>query len=330
MRAVVVGAGLSGLTAARLLTDAGWTVEVYERRGYIGGNCADHRDTMTGLLVHDHGPHIFHTDYEPVWEFVNRFAGFNSYQHKVLANTSQGTIPIPINDVAARILGYEPTAQEIQNLVFRDYSSKMWGKPWSLLPESVTSRVPSFRKGDDCRYFLDAYQGLPIEGYTKMLAQMADGISIYLGEDNGHWEKQERDLLVYTGSIDEYFGQPNTLEYRTLNIRFSLGTRQGAAVINECNNLAYTRTTDYSAFYGLPVDLTVLSREYPATCSPLEIPFYPVHSESNLDRYRVFERRARGEEAVVFLGRLGTFRYMDMDDVIWQAMTELKPYLTRG
>ena len=138
MHAVIVGAGLSGITAARLLQDAGWQVEIFERRGYIGGNCVDHVDSSTGVMVHDHGPHIFHTHMEPVWKFVNQFAKFNSYEHKVMANTKAGLMPVPFNDVSVKILGHKPEPEEIQDLIFRDYSEKMWGKPWSELPESVT------------------------------------------------------------------------------------------------------------------------------------------------------------------------------------------------
>ena len=325
MRATVVGAGLAGITAARLLKDAGWDVEIFERRGYIGGNCSDHLDSH-GVHVHEHGPHIFHTDNEMVWEFVTRFAEFNDYQHKVLANLGTKIIPIPVNDISVKILGWHPSSEEIVDLVFKDYSEKMWGKPWGRLPSSVTGRVPAIRKGDDCRYFLDPHQGVPKLGYTKWLTSMLGLVPVHLGEDNGVWHKQRHDLVVYTGSIDEYFGVPHTLPYRTVDIQFSYGCRLPAAVVNECNPKPHTRTTDYAWFSQVDTDITVQSKETPREYVSGDIPIWPVHTDESLHQYEKFAQLT--DAKTVFLGRLGTYRYMDMDDIVYQAMTVLEPYLS--
>jgi UDP-galactopyranose mutase len=344
MKATVVGAGISGLTAATLLKIDGWDVEVFETRETLGGNCHDYEEDS--ILIHTYGPHIFHTEYEDVWEFVNQFAQFNNYRHRVQAETPfvpDKPIPIPYSRATEDIIGRAWTDHEIVESLFVEYSQKMWGKPWNELPEEITNRVPKRRDDFNEEYFTDKYQGMPIGGYTEMFKNMVDVIGeehVHLGVSEDEWKISAAvgDLVVYTGSIDSYFNYSlGELPYRTLDFKFTAilsDKPQPVAVINQCNNRKFTRKTDFSHFYeykSLPLLLPMLieyPRQYVRDFG--DEPIYPMNWGNN-DRlasgYKAIAHQSYGGEHVIFCGRLGKYKYLDMDDAVKEAMDAVAPYL---
>lgn len=322
MKVVVVGAGLAGAVAARLLTDAGHRVEVYESRIHPAGNCRD--DWQDGILVHQYGPHCFHTDKEFVWRFVTRFGAFRDPDFRVVANTRLGAIPIPFNDVSAERIG-DRTAEEIRELLFVDYSEKHWGIPWEEIPSSITGRVPKRRPGRDCRYHLDRYQGVPVQGFSRLIETMLEGVPVHLGVDPNDWRRATTDHVVYTGSIDDYFrASQGVLEYRSLRFEYTREPRRQEIQINECNRIRpWTRSVDHSHWQQGSVEHTVIGREYPCEWDGTNVRFYPKPFGSNPERFRRYWQAGKAERAVTFVGRLATYKYLDMDDVVAQVMTKL-------
>jgi UDP-galactopyranose mutase len=322
MKVVVVGAGLAGAVAARLLTDAGHRVEVFESREHIGGNCQD--AWQDGILVQQYGPHCFHTDKEEVWEFVNRFSRFRTLEYKVVANTRLGVIPIPFNDISAEIAG-DLSPEEIRDLIFVDYSEKHWGVPWPEIPRSITSRVPQRRVGRDCRYHLDRWQGVPGEGFTRMFESMLEGIPVHLGCEENAWRKLPADHIVFTGSIDDYFGNAfGRLEYRSLRFEYALEPKRKHLQINECNRVnPWTRSVDHSHWLDQQVEQTVMAREFPCEWDGTNTRFYPKPFGGNPERFQKYWQAAKAQPNVTFLGRLATYKYLDMDDVVAQVMVKL-------
>ena len=225
MKAVVVGCGISGATAAFLLKSRGYDVEVFETRKHIAGNCYD--EVVHGVTVHKYGAHVFHTNREEIWNFVNQFAEFNNFCPKVWANTREGLIPIPYNDVTRDIIG-EKTKEEIIDLIFRDYSEKMWGESWENLPAEITSRIAKIKDGTDRCYHKDPYYGVPIGGFVKMFENMLEGVKVHLGCTRTDWQiVRNRDLLVFTGPIDSYFRHCyGRLDYRSLIFEWHKGEKQ--------------------------------------------------------------------------------------------------------
>lgn len=327
MKIVVVGSGIAGATAARLLTDAGHRVEVFETREHLAGNC--HDKWQDGVMVHQYGPHSFHTDKQPVWEFVNRFAEFRETGFEVVANTRRGLIPIPFNDVSAERVG-NLSPEEIRDLLFVDYSEKHWGVPWAEIPGSITGRVPERRAGRDCRYHLDRWQGMPAEGFTKLFESMFRGIPVHLGCGAEDWRRVPADHVVFTGSIDDFFHRKlGRLEYRSLEFEYSLEPKRAHFQINECNREnAWTRAVDHSHWLDQDVARTVIGREYPCEWDGTNTRFYPKPFGGNPARYRRYRDLAATLRDVTFVGRLATYKYLDMDDVVAQVMTKLAP-LTR-
>jgi UDP-galactopyranose mutase len=324
MKINVVGAGLAGAVAARILVDAGHHVEVFESRAHIGGNC--HDAWQDGILVHQYGPHCFHTDMEEVWEFVNRFAEFRPTGFGVMANTRLGIIPIPFNDVSAEITG-DLTPEEIRDLLFVNYSEKHWGVPWAEIPRSITARVPQWRAGRDCRYHLDRWQGIPVHGFTRMFEAMLEGLPVRLGCDEEEWRNAPADHVVFTGSIDDYFGRNlGVLEYRSLDFEYTLEPRMPWLQLNECNaQNRWTRAVDHSHWLDQQVERTVIGREYPCEWDGRNTRFYPKPFGGNPEKFQQYWEAAKAETNVTFVGRLATYKYLDMDDVVAQVMVRLGP-----
>lgn len=322
MKVKVVGAGLAGAVAARVLADAGHRVEIFESRTHIGGNCYD--AWQDGILVHQYGPHCFHTDKPAVWEFVNRFTRFRETAFGVVANTRLGMIPIPFNDISAETAG-DLSPEEIRDLLFVDYSEKHWGIPWALIPRSITGRVPQRRLGRDCRYHLDKWQGVPVEGFTRMFESMLEGIPVHLQCSEEEWRKSTSDHLIFTGSIDDYFSRAyGILEYRSLNFEYSTEPKREHFQINECNRVnPWTRAVDHSHWLDQNVEKTVVAREYPCEWNGSNIRFYPKPFGGNPETFLKYWEAAKSERGVTFLGRLATYKYLDMDDVVAQVMTKL-------
>ena len=274
MKALVVGCGLSGITSAILLKRKGYEVEIFDTRNHIGGNCYDKK--IEGVMVHQYGPHGFHTNNQKVWDFLNQFSSFNDVCLRVKGNTAEGVIPLPFSPASRKIVGPK-TPDEIKELIFKDYSEKMWGIPWEDLPASISGRVPTMRDDASPCYHLDKYQGIPTNGYTEMFKNMLGSIKINLNCQSEEYNKQKYDLLIYTGKIDEFFDYKyGWLEYRSLKIQFETAKRRPDTFqLNECNTKSWTRSVDHSHWHNQKVNQTVISKEYPCEHTKNNIAFYP-------------------------------------------------------
>ena len=350
---LVVGAGFAGATIAeRLAAHAGKRVLICDKRPHIGGNAYDYHDEH-GVLIHKYGPHIFHTNSAEVFGYLSRFTEWRPYQHRVRASVDGQLVPIPINlDTVNQLYGTrftsleleayfqsvaEPRAplktsedvivnrvgRELYEKFFRNYTRKQWGMDPSQLDASVTARVPVRTNRDD-RYFTDTYQSMPLRGYTRMFERMLQHPNIHILLNSDY--RDVRSLvphtnLIYTGPIDEYFdftfGQ---LPYRS--IRFEWQTRdvpvaQPAPVINYPNDHLYTRVTEFKYLSGQEHPKTTLVYEYPTDEGD---PYYPVPTAANAALYARYQSLADAAPEVQFLGRLGTYRYYNMDQVVAQAL----------
>lgn len=359
------GAGLSCAVIGRALAEAGHHVSIFERRDHVAGNCHTERDTATGVLVHAYGPHIFHTDDAEVWDYVNRFERFRPFTNRVKATTQGRVYSLPINLLTInQFFGKTFSPQQARDFIamqadqtiedpqsfeeqalrfvgpdlyrafFRGYTRKQWGLEPTEIPASILKRLPlRFNYNDD--YFAHRFQGMPETGYTAMVERILDhkSISVTLGqgleaEDTGHF-----DHVFYSGPIDGFFGHRHgRLRYRTLDFERieAEGDAQGCAVMNYCDeDVPWTRITEHKHFAPWEShERSVLFREYSRACEAGDIPYYPVHlvaGDSVLDRYR--EEAARVEN-VTFVGRLGTYRYMDMDVTIRAALDTARDWLS--
>ena len=356
---LIVGAGLFGAVFAREATDAGRTCLVVDKRSHIAGNV--YTENVEGINVHRYGAHIFHTNNKAVWDYVNRFATFNRYTNSPVANYKGELYNLPFNmntfnkmwgvvtpaqaqakieEQRAAHFTPEPKNLEEQaiNLVGTDiyeklvkhYTEKQWGRPYAELPAFIIKRLP-VRFTYDNNYFNALYQGIPQGGYTRMVANLLDGIEVRLGV-NYLADKAELDAVadrvIYTGPIDAYFDYSlGALQYRS--VRFETETLdcpnyQGNAVINYTDaQTPYTRIIEHKHFeFGStePGTKTVISREYSAEWQPGDEPYYPVNDEKNSALYAGYKALADAEPHVVFGGRLGEYKYYDMDKVIESAL----------
>ena len=332
MKINIVGCGISGTVAAILCKERGHLVEVFETRPHIGGNCYD--SLLNGIRVHNYGAHIFHTNDEEVWEFLNRYTKFNNYEHKVEARTKhKDIIPIPFNDISASIVG-EKSEDEIVDLLFREYTQKQWGIPYDEMPKNITNRNnlrKIRREGADCRYFLDKYQGIPEHGYTAMFDAMLSDIKVHMGVGAEEWRKSmdgmwHCDMLIYTGKADEFFNNCyGKLPYRSLKWRYSMEQKKKATVLNECNSFnTYTRTVDHSHWHNQDMGYTMVSRETACEHDGRNIPIYPKPFGEGQELYGKYKKAAESHPNVIFLGRLATYKYPDMWMAVKQVMTKLR------
>ncbi|MEL6450262.1 MAG: UDP-galactopyranose mutase [Pseudomonadota bacterium] len=358
MKFTIVGAGFSGAVTARALAEAGHLVTVLDGRPHVAGNCHTERCSETGVLVHHYGPHIFHTAHEAVWAYVNRFAKFHTYRHQV-KTTSQGAVfslPISLHTInqffdrtfrpeeaRAYIETHEadrsiadPKSFEDQALrfvgprlydaFFKGYTEKQWGLSPAELPASILKRLP-LRFDYNDNYFAHPYQGMPAEGYTALVENILDHprIDVHLSTVLSAHEAQQGDHLVWTGPLDGYFdNRLGHLGYRTLDFeRFTAhGDWQGCAVMNYADaDVPWTRITEHKHFAPWEAhDQTVLYRETPRACGPDDTPYYPIRLVREKALLTEYEALAAAQENVTFLGRLGTYRYLDMDVSIAEAM----------
>ncbi|WP_434676797.1 UDP-galactopyranose mutase [Pseudomonas sp. R1-18] len=351
---LIVGAGFAGsVLAERLAAGLGKKVLMIDRREHIGGNAYDHLDSA-GVLVHRYGPHIFHTNAERIFDYLSRFTEWRSYEHRVLARVDGQLVPIPINlDTLNRLYGLnmdeaeaeaflasraEPVdnirtsedvvvnqiGRELYEKFFRGYTRKQWGLDPSQLDKSVTSRVPTRTTTDD-RYFTDRYQVMPLHGYTRMFERMVShpNIDILLGVDFAELREQlQFRHLVYCGPIDEYFDYCyGRLPYRSLRFEHKSMDQaefQPVAVVNYPDEaVPYTRITEYKHLTGQQHTKTSVTYEYP--CADGD-PYYPIPRPENAELYKRYQALADQSDEVTFLGRLGTYKYYNMDQVVGQAL----------
>jgi UDP-galactopyranose mutase len=366
---VVVGAGLYGLTVAERMASRGRRVTVVDRRDHIGGNAYSSADPETGIEVHRYGAHLFHTSNERVWDYVRRFTDFTDYRHRVYTTHRGEVFPMPINlgtinqffraayspeearelirQQASEMAGRTPAnldekgvslvGRPLYEAFVRGYTAKQWQTDPRELPASIIARLP-VRYSYDNRYFSDAYEGLPAQGYSAWFERMADHplIDVRLGVDflvdEGEFTRSRvvgHVPVVYTGPVDKYFGyEAGGLAWRTLDFEtevLDVGDFQGAAVMNYADEeVPFTRILEFRHFHperDYPADRTVIAREYSRAATRDDEPYYPVSRSVDRERLAVYRELARDEQAVHFGGRLGTYQYLDMHMAIAAALT---------
>ena len=330
MKINIIGCGLSGITSANILKSQGHDVEIFDTRDHIGGNCYD--EDIEGIKVHKYGLHCFHTNDKQVWDFLNKYSKFNNHNLRVRANTKYGMINIPYSNLTEQQIGKKLTDKEIHNSIFKNYSERHWGIAWKKLPKSISSRVPTRRKSFDDRYSLDKYQGIPEKGYTEMMNNMLYGIKVNLGVKKNEYKKLKCDKMIYTGKPDEFFDLKfGKLPYRSLKFkhykakRTDLFSFDKGAQINECGDktIKYNRTVDNSVFLNQKENYTILTRDYPEEHNETNEPIYPKNFGQGQEIYNKYREAIRSEKNVIFLGRLATYKYMDMWVTIKQAINKL-------
>ena len=361
---MVVGSGIFGATFAQQAKEKGKNVLVIDRRSHIGGNV--YTENKNGVTVHVYGCHIFHSDKKDVWDYVNRFVSFNNYRHKGMVNFKGNMYSFPINLMTMSQLWGVTTPEEARSKVLEEvvpcerptnmeewclsvigrtlyetfiegYSTKQWNKHPRELSASIVKRLPvRYTFNDD--YFNDlTYQGIPIGGYTKMVENMLEGIKIELGTDfneiKGKW-REYADKLVFCGGIDNYFNyELGELEYRSLKWEHEemQGDFQGHSCVNYTDlETPWTRIVEHKHFENPDLPNTIISREYSVDWRETRDPYYPINDERNSSLYRKYRNLAEVEKNVIISGRLGSYKYLDMDDTISMALKTAEKELPRG
>lgn len=350
---LVVGAGFAGCTVAeRLASQLGKRVLLVDKRNHIGGNANDYYNEA-GILVHQYGPHIFHTNNERVFAYLSQFTEWRPYQHRVLAYVDGQLVPMPINlDTINQLYGLNLSSNQLEEFFshvrepiaevrtaeeailsqvgrdlyakfFRGYTRKQWGLDPSELDASVTRRVP-IRTNRDSRYFSDRYQGIPKHGYSALFARMTahPNISVLLNTDYRSIVDEVRfGRLVYTGPIDQFFDYSHgRLPYRSLRFEFEtlpMMTYQPVATVNYPNDYDFTRVTEFKHLTGQIHPRTTIMREYPQAEGD---PYYPVPNEHSREFAQKYLHHASKLKSVWFAGRLANYRYCDMDQVVEAAL----------
>jgi UDP-galactopyranose mutase len=359
---LVVGAGYAGsVLAERLASQLGQRVLVVDRRPHIAGNAHDYYDDA-GVLIHKYGGHIFHTNSREVFEYLSRFTEWRPYEHRVLAHVDGQLVPFPINlDTVNALYGLELTEPELEEYYasvaepcarvrtsedvvvskvgrdlylkfFRGYTRKFWDLDPSELDASVTARVPARVNRDD-RYFLDTYQAMPLHGYTRMFESILGhpNITVRLDTDYRELDGLSYDRMVYTGPIDEFFDyRYGKLPYRSIEFRWEthdMPVYQVGATINFPNEHAYTRTTEFKYMTGQEHSKTTILYEYPTADGD---PYYPVPRPENAELYQQYKELADSTPETAFVGRLATYKYYNMDQVVAQALTVFRRMTQTG
>lgn len=360
-RAIVVGAGFYGAVCARELTDAGWDVVVLERHDHVGGHCHTEYVREAGCYLHKDGPHIFHTGNEYVWEYVNRFARFDNFVNRPKASFGGQLYSMPINlmtfyqvfgtrtpaEAKSRLAIERVPIDDPQNveewclanigatlyrILIEGYTTKQWGKHPRELPPDIIKRLPVRFTFDD-NYFTHPNQGIPDCGYTTLIARILEDVPVELNydflEDRDYWTKGS-DVVIYTGAIDEFFNyELGELDYRSLrfeHILLNCDDLQGNAVINYTDaDVPWTRIVEHKHFgCSQPTNRTIVTYEYPDDWERGKEAFYPVRTQANIGLLRRYqEMAARVVPNIIFGGRLGTYRYIDMDQTIADALTHV-------
>jgi UDP-galactopyranose mutase len=354
---LIVGAGLSGaVLAERLANKEGKKVLIVDKRNHIGGNTFDYFDS-DGVLVHKYGPHIFHTNSLDVFNYLGKFTEWRPYEHRVLASVDGLMVPIPINmNTINTLYGLNLSSEEVSNYLqakaekkdrivtsedvvlshvgkdlyekfFKGYTRKQWGMDPSELDASVAARIPT-RSNRDNRYFTDTYQAMPLHGYTRMFEKMLDhpNISVMLNTDYKDIEKWiPYNKMIYTGPVDYFFNHCyGHLPYRSIEFKFKTfeqETYQPTGTVNYPNDQAYTRITEFKYLTGQKHNKTTIVFEYPKADGD---PYYPVPRPENAELYKKYQLLAQTTPNVYFSGRLATYKYYNMDQVVAQSLTLFK------
>jgi UDP-galactopyranose mutase len=364
---LIVGAGFFGAVCARQLKDAGIRCRLLEKRDHIGGNCYTRNHPDIGCHEHVYGPHIFHTDSPVVWRYITRFAEFNYFVNRPRVRYRDRLYSFPINlltlhqlfgvctpaeATAALEQRRKPAAdqssvegwclanlgEELYETFICGYTWKQWNRHPGELPSDIIRRVP-IRLNFDDNYYVDHYQGIPIEGYTSIFERLLEGIPVDLEtdflQDREQWMAQYP-LIIYTGPVDAYFSHEfGPLEYRSLRFeREELPVRdfQGNAIVNYTDRaVPWTRIVEHKHFdMDLTKERTLITKEFPANWEPGLEPYYPVNTPENMERFvRYRERMSEWSGRVVFGGRLAEYRYYDMDDVIEAALRTVQKLLAQ-
>ena len=356
---LIVGAGFAGsVLAERLATQHGARILLIDRRPHVGGNAFDEKNEA-GILYHKYGPHIFHTNSEQVVEYLSQFTEWRPYEHRVLAKVREMLVPIPINRTTLNALfdanlrtdeeaeaflasRAEPVedirtsedvvinavGRELYELFFRGYTRKQWDLDPSELDKSVTSRIPTRTNTDD-RYFTDTFQAMPKDGYTAMFKRMLNHplIEIRTGVDFSEVRDQvEAEHIVYTGPIDEYFDYRfGKLPYRSLKFDHKTLEQKRYQPVGTVNypspDVPYTRISEYKHLTGQDAPVTTITYEFPSAEGD---PYYPIPRPENQELFKRYEELADATEGVTFVGRLATYRYYNMDQIVGQALATFR------
>ncbi|MGH1439314.1 MAG: UDP-galactopyranose mutase [Cellvibrionaceae bacterium] len=357
MKVAIVGAGFSGAVMAYRLARAGFNIDVYDERNVVGGNCYSEKDKETDIIIHKYGPHIFHTDNTEVWNFINQFSEFYPYVNRVKTTVENRVYSLPINlhtinqffeksfspDQAISYIksiacgnieapsSFEEQAlkfvgKELYEAFFKGYTIKQWGVCPANLPASILKRLP-LRFNYDDNYFNHRYQGMPIDGYTPIIQKLLDhpSIKVFLNQKIDKSIAQEYTHVFNTGPLDGWFNfSEGHLGYRTLDFKKEthVGDYQGCAVMNYGDqDIPYTRITEHKHFSPwVNHEKTVIYKEYSRACGKNDIPYYPIRLLEEKALLSKYISLAKQEKNVSFLGRLGTYRYLDMDVTIHEAL----------
>jgi UDP-galactopyranose mutase len=361
----IVGAGFSGAVIARELARVGLNVVVFDSRSHVAGNCHTERDTKTNVMVHIYGPHIFHTSNERVWNYVRQFDEFMPFINRVKSIYNGGVYSLPINlmtinaffgktlnpqqaadfidsigdksiidpqtfeEQALRFVG-----KELYEAFFKGYTQKQWGMHPSELPASILKRLPVRFNYDD-NYYNSKFQGIPKHGYTYIVERMLDhpNIKVRLNTPFSREQSADYDHVFYSGPIDSWFGYPEgRLGYRTLDFAVERheGDYQGNAVINYGNQeVPYTRISEHKHFAPWEQhDKTLIYKEYSRSCGENDTPYYPIRLVKDKTQLARYVELANAEDNVTFVGRLGTYRYLDMHITIEEALSVAEKFLS--
>ena len=357
---LIVGAGLFGAVFAREITDQGKKCLVIEKRDHIAGNI--YTEEVDGIHVHRYGAHIFHTSDKKIWQYVNRYTEFNQYINSPVAVYGDELYNLPFNmNTFSKMWGIKTPAEakaiidkqimeagigepanleeqairlvgtDVYEKLIKGYTQKQWGRKCTELPAFIIKRLP-LRFTYDNNYFNDRYQGIPIGGYTAIVEKMLEGAEVRTGVDFFEFRKENPDIaekIIFTGMIDEYFGyRLGALEYRSVRFETEVldcENYQGNAVVNYTEReVPYTRIIEHKHFEFGRQEKTVISREYSSEWSVGMEPYYPVNDEKNTALYQAYRELAEKEENVIFGGRLGDYKYYDMDKVVAAALERLE------